>query len=108
LIQNIIFDNSNNSKISDYDIILEFYYNLACEDDYNKYNYRKSNKNELNLEKEIIENDIKITYDVFKMKILELFPNIELNLIKNCFDRLDVNNIGFIKISALENFFIFK
>lgn len=107
LIEKIISENKNALKISDYDILLEFYFNLATKEKLNKnFNYRKSfNEHEINLEKEIIENNVKITFEVFKQTVSELFPNVEEGLIKSCFDRLDIENQGFIKISAFESFF---
>lgn len=108
LLEKIISEHKNflNLKVSDYDIILEFYVNLATEESFKRFNYRKSNDLAVDLEKNIIENDVKITFEVFRKKVSEVFPNIELNLIKSCFDRLDVENQGYIKISALESFFI--
>ena len=106
LTQKIFKENKNLLKISDYDMILEFYYNLALDQSFVEINLRKLNEENNTIENEIIENDLKITFEIFRKKILELFPNIEETLIKSCFDRLDMENLGYIKISSLEKFFI--
>ncbi len=93
------------SKVSNYNIIFEFYYNFASETNSKKFHYKKINNNNIYKEKELIDNDNLITCDIFIKKVSQIFPNIDINLIKYCFNRLDVDNIGYIKLSSLEKFF---
>lgn len=95
-----------NFKISDYDMILEFYYSVTKGDKTGLFQKQDDNITDNYIENEIIQENLKITYEIFRTQIINIFPNVQENLIKDCFDRLDIDNLGFIKISSLEKFFL--
>ena len=100
LINYLLKEKRKEIKICDYDLILEFYKNFRFEE------IKFQNLKNKDFDKLLIENTNKIYFDLFKDKILNIFPNTSEDIIKDCFERLDMENLGYIKISALEKFFI--